>query len=124
MRPLLIVTAALEVAAGLALLVFPSGAISALLGSALDASGGLIGRVAGVALLALGVACWRARDDGRSVTARGLITAMLLYNTGVAAVLVCAALGAGLCGIGLWPAVLLHAGLAIWCVACLRGKRA
>ena len=108
----------------MALLLLPAVPISVLLGSALDAPGGLIGRVAGVALLALGTACWLARNDAHSGAARGLVTGMLLYNTGVAAVLVYASLGVGLCGIGLWPVVGLHAGLAIWCVACLRGRRA
>ena len=125
MKSLLIVTAALEGPTGLALLVVPAVVISVLLGSALDAPRALVvGRVAGVALLALSTACWLARKDADSGAARGLITGMLLYNIGVAAVLVYAALGVGLCGIGLWPAVVAHAGLAIWCVACLRGRRA
>ena len=69
-------------------------------------------------MLALGIACWLGRDD--AVGARTLVAAMLLYNTAAAAVLIHAGLGLGLSAIGLWPAVVLHLTLAIWCIACLR----
>jgi hypothetical protein len=49
---------------------------------------------------------------------------MSLYNIAVAAVLVYAGLGPGLSGIGLWPAVVLHAAMTIWCLACLGALRA
>jgi len=83
----------------------------------------VIGRVAGAALLSLGVACWLARNDETRRAAIGMVTAMLLYNVAAVAVLAYAGIGAGLSGIGLWPAVLLHAALAVWCLACLRTKR-
>jgi hypothetical protein len=51
-----------------------------------------------------------------------VVAAMLLYNCGAIAVFVHAAT-AGLRGIGLWPAVALHAGLAVWCAACLAPRR-
>jgi len=47
----------------------------------------------------------------------------LLYNTAVAAVLAYAGIGLGLTGVGIWPAVLLHAALAVWCLACFRTMR-
>jgi len=74
-------------------------------------------------LLSLGIACWLARNDEQSRAATGLIAAMLLYNTAVAAVLVYAGIGLRLAGVGTWPAVLLHAALAVWCLACLRTMR-
>ena len=60
MRALLTVTAAIEAAAGLALVASPSALVFLLLGSSLDTPAGLtIARVGGAALLSLGLACWR-----------------------------------------------------------------
>jgi hypothetical protein len=124
MKPLLIVTAALEAATGLALLVSPTMVVSMLLGSALDTPGGLaVARVAGAALLALGLACWLASGDGQSRAGRGVVAGMLLYNVAAVAVLAHTGLALGLSGAGLWPTVGLHTALAVWCVACLRIKR-
>jgi hypothetical protein len=66
-------------------------------------AGVTVSRVAGAALLALGVACWLARDDAANRAAKGLIAAMLIYNAGVVAILVLARTGPGLFGIVFWP---------------------
>ncbi len=123
-KQLLVVTAATEAATGLALAILPGAPVSLLLGTSLDAPGGsVVARIAGAALLSLGVACWLARNDALSGAARGVIAAMLLYNAGAVAVLVYAGMGLRLSGIGLWPAALVHAALAVWCIACLSTKR-
>jgi len=124
MKNLLIVTAVAEAATGLALLGSPSLVVSILLGGSLDMPVALVvARVGGAALLSIGVACWLARNDQQSTAATGLIAALLLYNTAVVAVLVYAGMGLGFSGIGLWPAVVLHAALAVWCIACLRTRQ-
>ena len=95
-KSLLSVTGALEAATGLALLAMPSVVVELLLGSSPGTlSGVTVSRVAGVALFALGVVCWLAREDAASRAAKGLVAAMLLYNIGVVAVLVLAWMGPG-----------------------------
>ncbi len=124
MRMFLIVTGVLEAATGIALAASPSLPVSLLLGSPLDTRGGLvIGRLAGAALLTLGLGCYLARNDQASRAAHGLVAAMLFYNIAAATLLAYARLALDLSGIGLWPAVALHAGLTFWCIACLRPRQ-
>jgi hypothetical protein len=123
MKALHTVTALIELGTGLALLSFPSATVTLLAGAPLETSAALtVARVGGAGLLALGVACWFARGDTQSEAARGLVAAMLLYDVAAVAVLAFAGLGFGLHGVGLWPAVFLHAVMTLWCVACLRQK--
>jgi hypothetical protein len=118
---LLKLTALIEAATGFGLIVIPSVVVRLLLGSPLVTPAAVtLGRVAGAALLALGIACWLARYDTQSLTARGLVVAMLMYNIAATAVLAFAGIGLQLHGIVLWPAVVLHAVMAIWCIVCLR----
>ena len=117
-KKLLIATALAETGVGVPLLVSPTLVVTLLLGASLDAPAALVvARIAGAALLSLGCACWLARNDD----ANGLIAAMLLYNSVAVAVLARAAAGVGLIGVLTWPAIALHAALAAWCIACLRG---
>ncbi len=120
MKTLLTVIAVIEVGAGLGMLAVPSLVGTTLVGSSLSMPVELTcARVAGVGLLALAAACWLARDDGQSRAARGLVAAMLLFNAGVVAVLLYARMGLGLSGTGLWPGVLLHAAVTVWCAILL-----
>ncbi len=120
MKTLLTITAVIELGAALALLFSPSATSVFLVGEPLDLPASVIvARVAGAALLALAVACWQARNDARSRASRGQVSAMLIYNLGVAAVLEYAGLCQGMHGIALWPAVILHATMAVWCITCL-----
>jgi hypothetical protein len=114
-----------EALVGVALALFPSLLISLLLGSPLDAPAGIVvARMAGSALLALGIACWLARNNSESRVAAGLILALLFYDAAVVVIFLCARLGSGLGGIALWPAVALHSGLAVWSVLCLKKVKA
>ena len=115
-RLLFIVTALLEVGIGVALLVSPALTVSILIGAPFDTKGdSVVGRVAGLALFSLAVACWLARNDEHSRAAVGLIKSLLLYNVAVVVILAYAGLGLHLLGIGLWPAVVLHAVMSVWC---------
>jgi len=120
MKTLLIFTAVVESLTGLIFLILPSLLVSILLGLSVDSPVDLLlGRVAGAALLALGVTCWLAHNDEKSGAAKGLTTAMLLYNIVVTTLLIYAGLGAHLAGAGLWPAVLIHIAMAAWCIIVL-----
>lgn len=123
MKRLLIVTTVIEVGAGMALLAFPSAMVELLLGSPLDTSAAIaLGRLAGAALLALGIACWLAHYDAHSRAARGLVSAMALYNLGAVVILGAAGIQTQSVGVALWPAVVLHSGMTVWCVTCLLEK--
>jgi hypothetical protein len=124
MSALQTVTAVIELGAGLALLCFPSVAALLLVGAPLEAPSALtVARVAGAALLTLGVACWLARNDTRSRAARGLVAAMVLYNLGVAIILGTVGIQLQPVGVALWPAVVLHAAMTVWCILSLLSEK-
>ena len=117
MYTLLVVTALLEGVTGLALVALPSRLGALLLGSSIDAPVALtLARLAGVALVALALTCWVTRHERQTRAARGLVMAMALYHTGVAMVLSYASIGLALSGVGLWPTVLFHAAMTVWCL--------
>lgn len=111
---LLAVTAAGEAATGLALIVAPSMVVALLFGASLDSIGVVTSRIAGLALIGLGVACW-PRGASAPVS-RPAIAGMLAYN-GLAAVYLGIVGLDGQSGALLWPAVAIHAGLAALLVA-------
>jgi hypothetical protein len=98
-RKALLFAAIGEAATGLALLVVPSLVGRLLLGEDLAGIAIPVARVAGIALVALGVACWPGSTPRLG---------MLVYGAGVTLYL--AWLGfVGMGGLLLWPAVVLHA---------------
>jgi hypothetical protein len=117
---LLIVTALIEVGAGLALLAVPAVPLALLLGvSEAGPVALLVGRVAGAALLALGVASWLARGDRQGHAQLGVLTGILIYDGAAAALLGYAGSVMSMAGTLLWPAVVLHSALGVWCLVCL-----
>jgi hypothetical protein len=120
---LLIATAVLEAPTGVVLMTLPAVAAQLLLGTTLDAPGLVVARIAGAALFAIGVLCWVVRNERNDVTVRGILIALLFYNVAALVVFAHAGLGLQLTGLGVWPAVTLHAALAAWCIACLATDR-
>jgi len=108
MNRLLKLTAIIEAATGLGLIAVPAIVIRLLLNAEISGATVPLSRVAGMSLLE------------RSCSARGLVSAILLYDIGAALILASAGICSGFVGIALWPAVILHAAMAVWCVACLR----
>lgn len=120
LKLLLLVTAFAEGAAGLCLLVLPDVLLAVLLGvqqPTVDAV--FVGRIAGTALLAIGVASGMARNDTGTEAQRGLLVGLLIYNAVVALLLAYSGAVLAMNGILLWPTAALHALLAAWCSRCL-----
>jgi hypothetical protein len=103
MKIVLLLSALAEGATGAALLAFPSIVLRMLFGAEVAGAGEVTGRIAGIALIGLGVACW---PDGSTRPAlRGMLTYSLLALLYLAYVGV---RGASV-GVLLWPAVVIHA---------------
>lgn len=106
-KKVLLVAAIGETATGLALLIMPSFAAQLLLGRELDGIAILVARVAGLALIGLGIVCWPGPP----------LVGMLIYSGAVTLYLAYLGL-AHWTGVLLWPAVALHAiltALLAWC---------
>ena len=122
----LIVTAFVEAGTGLCLLVLPVVPIALLLGLTQAAPETLlVGRVAGAALLCIGIASWMARNDQRTSAQLGLLIGILFYDAAAPVLLAFAGIDLGMAGVALWPAVVLHTALAAFCAtACIWGRTA
>lgn len=124
MKLLLMVTAVFEGATGLSLLIVPSMTVSTLLGAELDAPAALVaGRIAGAAIFSLAIACWQARGGEGGSPSTGVVAAMLFYNIAAAMTVVYAGLGLGLQSSLMWPVVVIHNVLAVWCAIVLWNTR-
>jgi hypothetical protein len=98
MRRVLVLAAIGEAATGVALLIVPTLVGQLLFGAELTGVGVTMARVAGIALIGLGVACWPGPPRVGMLTYGAVATLYLAYvgYTG------------GSAGILLWPAVVVH----------------
>ncbi len=120
-RTLLLVTAFAEAGVGVVLLLAPALSVELLLGKADQSPPPFVmERILGAALLAISIDCWLARGNAGGGAAKSLLAGLLVYNVAVPALLAYAALAYAFSSLLLWPACVLHAGLAAWCVRCLR----
>jgi len=87
-----------EAVTGLALLIAPSLVGQLLLGEQLAGVAIPVARVAGIALVALGIACWPGPP----------LVGMLAYSAMTTSYLAYVGFAGGLTGVLLWPAVILH----------------
>ena len=99
MNRVLIFAAAGEAATGLALLLVPSLVGQLLLGTELTGIAVTVARVAGIALIGLGLACWPGKA----------LIGMLTYSAAVTLYLAYVGIAGSSAGTLLWPAVVLHA---------------
>jgi hypothetical protein len=103
MKKVLIFAAVGEAATGLARLIVPSLVGRLLLGEELTGVATPVARVAGIALIALGIACWPGPP----------LVGMLAYSTVVTLYLAYLGFAGGSTGVLLWPAVALHVALSV-----------
>jgi hypothetical protein len=96
--------AAGEAATGLALLIAPSLVAQLLLGERLPGVALPVARVGGLALIALGIACWPGWSP---------LLGMLFYSGAVTLYLAYLGFAGGSSGVLLWPAVAFHAILTV-----------
>jgi hypothetical protein len=122
-RGLLTAIAVVELMTGVGLLLAPSTVVELLLGQPLSSGAPLaVGRVAGLALIAIGLICWLENVGDRVGSPTGLLTGLLAYNGAVPVLLVYSDVANRVGGIALWPAVVLHLAFALWIVACIRSS--
>jgi len=101
-----------EAATGLALLVVPSLAGQLLLGAELVGVAIIMARMAGIALIGLGIACWPGSP----------LVGMLTYGADVALYLAYLGITGDATGVLLWPAVILHVILTAALTQALRAQ--
>src|SRR6476646_9059874 len=98
MKSALAFAAISEAVTGLALLIAPSLVGQLLLGEQLAGVAIPVARVAGIALIALGIACWPGPP----------LVGMLTYSVAVTLYLAYLGFAGGLTGVFLWPVVAVH----------------
>jgi hypothetical protein len=103
--------AVVEAGTGLALAIDPTIVVTLLLGGELSGVATLLGRCFGIALLSLGLACWPGRPGAASTMPA--FRGVLLYNVLIALYLAYLGTVGHLWGLLLWPAVALHAVVAL-----------
>jgi hypothetical protein len=108
MNKLLALTAVIEAATGVALIVAPSLVGRLLLGAELAGISIPVARVAGIGLFSLGAACWPGKEATRTA-----LCAILTYNLLVTLYLLYLGIRGEWIGPLLWPAVVLHGVLAL-----------
>jgi len=121
LRKILAFAAVMEVGTGLVLMIDPAIVVRLLLGTEVSGAGTLRGRCFGIALLALGLACWPSRQDAESSSPA--LRAMLIYNVLIALYLAHLGRVGHLGGLLLWPGVALHAVVALLLVWTWRDER-
>ena len=114
---MLALAAAAEGVTGIVLFAYPPIVIRLLFGAEITGAGEVVGRVAGIALIGLGVACWPSgstRQSLHGMLTYGMLAVLYLVYLGVRGEAV---------GLLLWPAVAAHAILIILLLRARSGER-
>ena len=106
----LALAAAAEAGTGLLLLAWPSLVVRLLFGADISGIGVVMSRIAGIALIGLGVACWPSNSASQP------LNGMLTYSTLAMLYLTYIGVRGEFAGVLLWPAVVAHAILSAFLV--------
>ena len=98
MNKILMFTALGEAGMGVILLAYPPIVVRVLFDAEIVGAGVIMSRLAGIALIGLGVACWPGPP----------LVGMLIYSVAAALYLAYVGFAGGFTGILLWPAVIMH----------------
>ena len=107
MRTVLKLAAAAEAATGIFLMAYPPIVVRLLFGADIAGVGEMVSRVAGIALIGLGVACWptgSTRTSLHGMLTYGVLATLYLAYVGIRGEAV---------GVLLWPAVVAHVILVV-----------
>ena len=96
-----------EAATGLLLLAYPPIVVRLLFAAEISGAGVIMSRIAGIALMGLGVACWPGNSASQP------LYGMLTYSTLAMLYLIRIGIRGAAVGPLLWPMVLVHAVLSI-----------
>jgi len=113
------VAAVIEIVTGLILMVVPSAFARVLFGADLPEAGQAVGRIAGFALLSLGIAC---RPGSEAPTTA--LSALVIYNLLITPYLIYVGMVGGPVVPLLWPAAALHGLLSVILVRARFGQPA
>ena len=120
MRKILAFAVIVEIGTGVLLLLDPALVLALLVGADLAGEGAVPARGFGIALVALGLACW---PSGQAAGSGGpAVRGMLVYNAAIALYLTYLGSLAHLRGLLLWPGVALHAAVALLMVVAWRNQ--
>jgi drug/metabolite transporter (DMT)-like permease len=107
MKKVLALTAVAETVTGVILLAYPPVVVRLLFATEISGAGVLMSRIAGIALIGLGAACWSGNNVFQP------LIGMLTYSTlAMLYLIVVGVRGEGV-GLLLWPAVVAHAILIV-----------
>ena len=123
LRLLLTISGGLEALVGVLTLISPVTTVSLLLGGPADRIASVSARLFGAGVFALGMACWKTRDDVGSPAGLAVCVGIASYNVLAAVVIIWAAAVLGLGGILLWGAGVAHAVLGAFFVTTLTASQ-
>lgn len=99
-----------EIIVGASFIFILNGQSQFIFGAATDGAGVHFARLAGIALISIGIACMPSKIAGTNKTA---VRGLLIFNIGVTILFAWVALTTAFRGVILWPVVIVHAVIAI-----------